>query len=518
VDTAGYDPAAIDAAFDWLTGRHPTAPVCAVGPDGLMVELPECFDAGRHVLLRGRSPLDFVAAPDAVHVVATWERVRTQGMARVVVGLISGERATMHCFDLRHRYGVFVIVVAPTDAADPAALLDGQTDLSHLPPRICRLNRDEVAVVVDADAAALSVLGWPREALVGRRSIELVHPDDVERAIANWMAMLEAPGQPVRWRGRYARADGSWLWLDITNTNRLGDPDHGDVVSEMVDIADEMAAHEALRERERLLRRLTEALPSGVVQFDLGRRVLHANEQFSAIVGGDTVEALLDAVVDDDRALIHAALDAVLRGGADANLEVHLSGDRVCRVALRALTDEHGVVSGGLICVDDVTEAARLRQQLELRATFDGLTSCFSRSSILAAMADLGTREPGTGVVFVDLDRFKQVNDELGHGAGDELLAAIGDRLRRAVRDVDLVGRVGGDEFLVLCPGAESLEAVDAIGRRITEAVSEPLVLGGEHPVVPRVSIGTAWAPAGADLSVLVTDADAAMYAAKRAR
>jgi diguanylate cyclase (GGDEF)-like protein/PAS domain S-box-containing protein len=414
---------------------------------------------------------------------------------------------------------VYVAVFAPADAVeDGGSVLAGHADLSHLPPRVCRLHRDELAMVTAADDAAVDVLGWPREALVGRRSIELVHPDDVERAIANWMAMLESPGQPVRWRGRYARADGSWLWLDITNTNRLGDPDHADVVSEMVDIADEMAAHEALRERERLLRRLTEALPSGVVQFDLARRILHANEQFAAIVGDDTLESLLDAVVDPERPRVEAAVDALLAAGDDADLEVHLAGDRVCRVALRALTDEHGDVTGGLACIDDVTEATRLRQQLELRATFDGLTACFSRNSILAAMADLVPREPGTGVVFVDLDRFKQVNDELGHAAGDELLAAVGERLRHAVREVDLVGRVGGDEFLVLCPGAESVAAVDAIGRRIVEAVSEPMVLAGDHPVVPRASIGTAWAPAGADLSALVSEADAAMYAAKRGR
>ena len=119
--------------------------------------------------------------------------------------------------------------------------------------------------------------------------------------------------------------------------------------------------------------------------------------------------------------------------------------------------------------------------------------------------------------MFVDLDRFKPVNDELGHAAGDELLAEIGDRLRRAVRDVDLVGRLGGDEFLVVCPGVPDLDTVELISRRIADAVAAPLALAVDHLVRPRASIGVAWAAAGTDPIQLVARADAAMYDAKRA-
>jgi diguanylate cyclase (GGDEF)-like protein/PAS domain S-box-containing protein len=519
MESGGQDTVAIDAAYDWLTARHPAAPIAAVGSDGLMVPMPHGLAHDGRVVLKGRSTLDFVEPGDRVVIVAAWERARRGGVSRAPARLVSGEAAYVHFFDLRHRCGTFVAVFGPAEdaAADGAGLLEGHADRSLVPPRVCRLRRDEVAVVVEIDEAVTALLGWRADELVGARSIELVHADDVERAIANWMEMLAVPSRPHRWRGRYRCSDGSYLWLDISNTNRLEDPVHNDVLSEMVDVSDEMSMHEALRERERLLRRLTEALPSGILQFDADRRVIHANEQLAAIVE-PSIEGLLDAVVDADRPTLAAALAALLGDGVDTDLEVRLVGERVCRIALRTLTDDVGFVSGGLACVDDVTEASLLRQQLELKATFDGLTACFSRTAILAALEEVASSGTGTGVVFIDLDRFKEINDELGHGAGDELLGAVGERLRRSVRDVDLVGRLGGDEFLVVCPSVDR-RALAGIARRLADAIAEPLVLCGAHPIRPHASLGTGWAAGGAaaDAAALVAEADAAMYAAKHA-
>ncbi len=508
---------AADAAYDWLTARHPAAPIAAVGGDGLIVPVPSGLDVAGRAVLKGRSCLDFVEAGDRVAVVGAWDRAKEDAASRVAVRLVDGGSANLHFFDLRNRYGTFVAVFGPAedDHTGRGHLLDGSSDRTMVPPLVCRLRRDEVAQVVEMDDATTKLLGWGDEVL-GTRSIELVHPDDVERAIANWMEMLAAPSLTHRWRGRYKCADGRWLWLDISNTNRLEDPHHGDVLTEMVDVSDELAMHEALREREQLLRRLTDALPSGVVQFDTQRRVLHANGRLATLVGEASLDALVDAVVDVARSQLEAALTALLRDGVDTDLDVHLRGDRVCRVALRALTDETGEVIGGLACVDDVTEPVRLRAQLERRATFDGLTGCYTRTAILAALDEAGTSDSGTGVVFVDLDRFKDVNDELGHAAGDELLAVVGERLRDGVRDDDLVGRLGGDEFLVLSPGSPDAESVVALSRRLANKVFEPVILCGAHPVSPRASFGTAWVPAGGDLRSLVADADAAMYAAKR--
>ena len=138
-------------------------------------------------------------------------------------------------------------------------------------------------------------------------------------------------------------------------------------------------------------------------------------------------------------------------------------------MSLRALLRPNGEVSGAITCVLDITDSARARQELERRATFDPLTHCHNRSSVLGTLEHELEREDSTstGVVYVDLDKFKPVNDKLGHAAGDELLVLVAERLKLASRDSDLVGRLGGDEFLVVLrdiPGPEmAMRAADRI-------------------------------------------------------
>ena len=115
----------------------------------------------------------------------------------------------------------------------------------------------------------------------------------------------------------------------------------------------------------------------------------------------------------------------------------------------------------------DVTDSARARQELEHRATYDTLTHAYNRSSILAVLQDelSASRRQQTGVVYVDLDEFKPVNDTLGHAAGDELLVLVAERLKMASRDSDVLGRLGGDEFLIVLRDLPERRERDA-GRR----------------------------------------------------
>jgi diguanylate cyclase (GGDEF)-like protein/PAS domain S-box-containing protein len=310
----------------------------------------------------------------------------------------------------------------------------------------------------------------------------------------------------------------------VTNHNLLDDPDHGYVLAEMVDIADEMAAQEALRAREQLLHRLAEAVPIGLLQVDRERRVVYTNERLTDIVGVSSctaVEDQLATVATEDRPVLATALDDVLEG-RDAEIEVRLcppDGDlRHCRARLRSLTDEAGAVTGAIVCLEDVTESVRLRDQLEDRATFDVLTRVHNRGSTMATLEGaLGQARTTTAVIFVDVDRFKPVNDRFGHTAGDELLRVVATRLQRAVRDRDVVGRLGGDEFLVVCPDVGGPGEAMAVADRVRSSVSGAVRLGDTMLDV-RVSLGVACAPAGTTADAVVARADAAMYEAKRNR
>ena len=316
--------------------------------------------------------------------------------------------------------------------------------------------------------------------------------------------------------------------MELTNTNLLEQAE-ACVVTEMIDISNEMVALESLRQREQLLARLAEALPSGVLHVDRERNVVYANARLHTVVGvgrSATVEEQLATVVPDDRGTLAEALEGVLVDGNDADLEVRLrmpgsSKMQRCAIAIRVLTDADDAPAGAVLCIDDVTEASALRAELERRATVDELTGCLNRAAVLDALdrilASHPTGSAGTAVMFLDLDGFKEVNDTFGHKAGDQLLASAASRLRGAMRGVDIIGRLGGDEFIVVLPSVHNIDEAMRIGLRLGDALTAPLEVVGGLPMRIRSSIGVAWAStAGVTADALTAAADRAMYESKR--
>jgi diguanylate cyclase (GGDEF)-like protein/PAS domain S-box-containing protein len=285
-----------------------------------------------------------------------------------------------------------------------------------------------------------------------------------------------------------------------------------------------MAANDALRRREELFGRLAEALPIGLIQIGPDREILYRNRRLGEILGTRSTRGLDDAlggVVADDRPALDSAIGAALRDGTDADLELQVRrpGELVFRravVKVRALHDEGP--AGVIVCIEDVTERAELQAELERRATFDILTACLNRASVLSALETSLAHgdSPYVAVVFVDVDNFKTMNDTHGHAFGDDLLIAIAKRLRSNVRDGDLVGRLGGDEFLVVCPEVRSVDEATHIGERLSDALHDDITVGTRR-VALRSSLGVACAArANVSAEELVTQADVAMYDAKR--
>jgi diguanylate cyclase (GGDEF)-like protein len=172
--------------------------------------------------------------------------------------------------------------------------------------------------------------------------------------------------------------------------------------------------------------------------------------------------------------------------------------------------------------IDVSTEMAAL-QELERRATIDPLTECYTRQSILGELElALGRGETAstsvthTAVIYLDLDGFKAVNDTLGHAAGDELLTQVAERLRVASRDGDDIGRLGGDEFLVLLRGVPTTEVAMRAAKRLCEAIGGRDFELSCGTAALRVSAGVAFADShAATCDELVQRADAAMYRSK---
>jgi len=513
------EPVLVDRALAALAAFQPTPWVCALSPMGLTVPLPESVPVPPERVLTGHaSAIELVVDEDMPRVIEGWETCLATGSA-VVSAHYANEpqrEITLHVFDARSRFDVYLCVVTglPGDA--------GTRDRPRaMGPRVAYLRKNERAVVLGVDAAFTRLLGWAEADLVGRRALELVHPDDQVRGIANWMGMLQTPNEQVRVRLRHQHADGRWIWFEVTNINRLADPRFGDVLGEMIEIADEMAAEEALRAHTRLLQRLTESLPMGVAQLDRNRQIVYRNERLDEILGATSarLDEQLAGLGDQSRDETLAAVEAALRDDADLDREVELRSGQRCALTVRPLADDEGVVTGAVLTVTDITESVRLRDQLERRATYDELTGLCNRSAVLAELeARLsGQRHVGAGVavVFVDLDRFKAVNDALGHAAGDRLLVATSRRLQGAVRDGDMVGRIGGDEFLVVASRVGSSAEALRVAGRLAGALRAPADDAGAPTAT--ASIGVAWTDEPLAPDALVAAADAAMYVAKAA-
>jgi diguanylate cyclase (GGDEF)-like protein len=176
------------------------------------------------------------------------------------------------------------------------------------------------------------------------------------------------------------------------------------------------------------------------------------------------------------------------------------------------LRDPDGRATGVLASGDDVTERLRAEAEIRRLAYHDPLTGLANRMHFDAELHTAVATEPEVGLLFIDLDDFKRVNDTLGHAAGDELLRAAGGRLAAAAGD-GLAGRHGGDEFLVLVRGAP--EAARAAAADVTRRLEEPFAIAG-RTVRIRASVGRACFPGDArDADALLRAADAAMYRVK---
>lgn len=187
-------------------------------------------------------------------------------------------------------------------------------------------------------------------------------------------------------------------------------------------------------------------------------------------------------------------------------------------IRVRALSDDEGQVSGAIVCVEDVTQSAQLRNELEQQASHDTLTRLLNRRSIMTLLDASLTSSTGSGTtaIFVDLDRFKVINDRFGHLAGDELLRIVADRLLSVVRAGDALGRIGGDEFLIVCPDVPSSAVAERLARRVASALNREVALAG-GTVDVRASVGVAYSNGRDPTSdELVGEADTAMYESKR--
>ena len=289
--------------------------------------------------------------------------------------------------------------------------------------------------------------------------------------------------------------------------------------------ARELSVH-GLREADRRYRDLFDRVPIGLWVADQDGHFLDVNPAMRSILELPTVpaEALSDLCADPaDQARLRSALAA--RGTVE-QFEFPIGRARgvqdagawlLATVRVVAEPDAPRRLEGSL---QDVTARRRAEEELRRRATHDPLTGLPNRTLLLDRLGHALERlrrnqDRVLAVLFIDLDRFKVVNDSLGHEAGDRLLEELAGRLGGALRPSDTVARFGGDELVVVCEDLEGEQDAIVVAERIGELIRTPLAVGGRDVVV-TASIGIALArEPGASAEALLRDADAALYRAK---
>jgi diguanylate cyclase (GGDEF)-like protein/PAS domain S-box-containing protein len=279
---------------------------------------------------------------------------------------------------------------------------------------------------------------------------------------------------------------------------------------------------ELLHGSEQRFRTLAASSPVGIFQLDSHGQCVYANARFREILGvsGALDPGWREAIHPEDRGDTESAWGAAALGENAALIRFRIgtgAKQRWAESRAATLRNDHGEIVGCVGTVEDITEREEIEAQLTQQALHDPVTGLPNRTFFLdrVSMALARVRRDGgtVAVLFIDLDRFKMINDSLGHEAGDRVLTTTASRLNHSLRQSGSVGRLGGDEFVVVCEVKEPAEAT-MVAERIATAIEAPIPLDSGHQVV-SASIGIALGEGGATPTALLENADAAMYRAK---
>ena len=353
-----------------------------------------------------------------------------------------------------------------------------------------------------------------------------VHPEDLPRVQQMLQEHIVGRAEIYDSEHRIRNAAGEWVW--VRSRGKVVERDENGNPLRMAGTArDVTAARKAERER-RVALEVLRSMSEAVAVIDLDFRFISVNPSFSRITGYSEEEvvglnsSLLDSAQHSPE-FYRRVRDILERTG-------HWAGEMWQRrkddeeflgwIEMSEVRDSLGARSHFVAVVNDITDKKRAEQELRYLANYDTLTGLPNRALLSErlgrAIIRARRQETRVAVLFLDLDRFKDINDSLGHAAWDRLLKAAASRLQSTVSASDTVARLGGDEFTVVLEDVESLVAVERMAREILAAFSTPLEVDERHDVSITPSLGISLYP---DHALVPTDllkfADTAMYQAK---
>jgi len=372
--------------------------------------------------------------------------------------------------------------------------------------------------------------GYTRDELIGMNYRKTAHKDD-HALIYRFYNHTYRTGEPNKgFSHRMVRKDGSICFLEASVSlikNKKGEAVGFRCVSR--DVNARKLLEEELASSEEKYRTILEQMQDSYYEIDAEGNFLFANEATCRSLGiplNQLIETNYYSLIpDEERPAVMEAFHRVFSSGIPnrgfAHMVILATGNIVfVEVSISPLKDKQGKTIGFRCVARDVTERKQMEQLLADMATHDFLTELPNRVLLIdrfeVALAQAQRKDYKLAIMSLDLDRFKEVNDTMGHNVGDEVLKRIAKKLALTVRSSDTVGRLGGDEFLLLLQEIHDIEDATTIADKIVHSFKEPITVEG-HDLYLTGSMGIAICPDdGNDLETLMKKSDASMYYSKR--
>ena len=382
---------------------------------------------------------------------------------------------------------------------------------------------DQDLRVVAANLACVRLIDADVRDWIGEVPLELVHPDDLPIVLSSFGTIADKEyGTPIEVRLR--AGDGIWRLMEMIGATHPTDSGHIVVVS-MRDLT-ERRQWELAAGSPELFRTVVEHATVLLALIDADGRVCTASGTWNRQLGHDlsyVVGSQLGDWVVSDLAEFETNLELAMQRRSSTVFEAvlsHSDGRAIPYQFAMSNQLDNPVVRGLILSATDISARRALEVRLTHMANTDALTGLANRTAIIDALVHRlhVAKSPSNLVVyFIDLDRFKPVNDIYGHDTGDEVLVVLAERLRAVARDHDVIGRLGGDEFVLVCDDVPNTAAAARIAARIEAAVSQPIVVAGLKVQV-LASVGYADGNAAPTADGVLAEADASMYRVKQRR
>ncbi len=354
----------------------------------------------------------------------------------------------------------------------------------------------------------------------------LVHPDDFSSIRQRMIEHLK--GRTARYHMVYRtrHKNGSWRWVEDDGSVVARD-DHGKVLR-MLGTRRDVTAQQEAAEELRLAARVFDTATEAILIYDDQFRALKVNSVFERITGYSRDEIIGKKLselrrTEQAKASYRAIMKALEQDGSWQGelIETRKNGESYPEwLQISVVRNSAGHVSHYVAIFSDLTQRHEAEEKLRYLSNYDRLTGLANRTlfrdRLHTAMADARQRRGRIALLYLDLDRFKQVNDTLGHEIGDKLLYAASTRLMSLDIPADTISRIGGDEFTIIIADYESQGQLEDIAGRIIEVIRAPFYID-DHELLLGVSIGISLFPEHAkELQILINDADIAVNQAKR--